>query len=494
MASGRIVAVGADGAEGVPVSLRGQLRVGQCVWTGQWSVVNMMTLETINLPGPREPPWMLGWEDDDDEHSGAFAYTDGEDEPVILDSWSISLRSVGGRVLVKDASGASGSAPVSRWLDEMIGSHIYMEVVVRIGPAMSRIDMTAASFHRARSGCTKWWSLLQLYKGLGLASSKGKPGRWVQKRWDAWMARLESLQCGDHLLKSKQYDPSRAAHGEDRSRVLKFPACSSVALFALLSMMAFSPREAGGFSETIPRAAAHDLLVSLVRFALHGNPVLGILLDANAKLQWPLPPQGVGAIRVGFDDNGDFDRDSFMAALNGSRVAHTWGATLAPVLRARGRRAPRLDVLQISFQSRLLTSSPALAAQLVHFLGLCLERQLGSSRSVDRRGPAPLVEVVMEPEQQQGDYAIDQLLVRYHHAGLAASSAEGLAHVSLATDKSRVWGMGILNTAVVLPTNTSLWAAPQVLVECRAEIGPPGEPPEGPPESHGGPTEFAFSL
>ena len=66
--------------------------------------------------------------------------------------------------------------------------------------------------------------------------------------------------------------------------------------------------------------------------------------------------------------------------------------------------------------------------------------ELARVQSGDRTDPNLLVHVVRNLDEQHGDYAIEQLLVRYQHANVVACTAEGLAHVSLATDKSRVWG------------------------------------------------------
>jgi len=98
-----------------------------------------------------------------------------------------------------------------------------------------------------------------------------------------------------------------------------------------------------------------------------------------------------------------------------------------------------VELLRPAFGQCLLSNTPTLAAQLVHYLGLELDKEILEPWDTSS---GALVKVVREPEEQSSDLAVEQKLLRYHQACLAASCTSGLQHVSVATDKSRVWGLG----------------------------------------------------
>ena len=60
---------------------------------------------------------------------------------------------------------------------------------------------------------------------------------------------------------------------------------------------------------------------------------------------------------------------------------------------------------------------------------------------------------------EANDYQLERHLQAYLQAGQAATAGADI--ISLATDKSRVHGKGISNTACFLPYNTAFWAPPQ---------------------------------
>jgi hypothetical protein len=423
----------------------------------RWQASDIITQEVSVLPVAR------GWELECDSEGYAVALVSSDGAELDVDELlPQSLYALpDGRQLTLLNEPDKGIKKT--FLDTAKAMYCSMVLSIKAGCMLNVLGLSAALFDMARGGCQVFWSLSAIAEAMSFGMFKGDHCRWAWQGMPQWLNSFKSLGLsGDHLLRSMQYSSHKRKHGEDPDRVLGFQAASTVGLIALLAQWAHcSPRQ-GGIKADREKQCAADLLQAFVNAACSGQDWQAtVLVDDQAQWHWPRPLSGTNAFKLNIVDGvvhlGPLAR--YMRNLSmPTPTAAKW------LKKAKLDTTDRVDLAELF---RVIAGLPALAAfrlQLFMALGLRLETMILRQHAEGAPAGDDWLMKLGSIEDDINSPASRNLMLQKHWAAsLTLAEQRGpLRMLSICTDKSRVGGLALQNTAVVLPSGECIMCFPQV--------------------------------
>ena len=341
--------------------------------------------------------------------------------------------------------------------------HLFMRVILKSGLADAEVKLVGAYCADLIFGHRFLLGVPSLVKGMALSVvQKGKLGKYLEKRYDAWKRALGSMQLGSHYFKAQERAADGRATHAFREGIMPLPyrTCTCSAAVALLCNFAFSNHNNCGFTQARDRQRAREMLESLVQPLLRRERLaLAVFLDSQVQFRMPAPPVGKRPRTLCFT-NGALDVGSFTNELS-TDPGGAFGRSLCEWLEERfprGRDYMMMEILEAVFGTKWRAT---LGMQLVHALGGHLENVLSESKGqAADYFDCMLVRPMRLSEATRLE--LQSRLRQYVQGSRREASIDKCKYLSVSLDKSRVYGLGMTNVACVLPSNKGWWAPPQV--------------------------------
>lgn len=433
------------------LALRWSLRFGAYVLRNAW------TKEEALVDAPADgTEWQIMCEDGE-----AFLVSVAE-EPLLVDVDDVfhwrAVQSEDGRILVLRAGQQDEQAVP---LESFERSHTLHAVDINMPPGGARASVRMAVYKHRRFGAVRV-SLPDLYRALGLEAYGGEPGRWVQSSSATWERMLGESGFGDSFLRSRQNEPGRLNHGEDGRRHLDWPSLDVAGLLWLLCTWGCAPRHRGGFRRPEDRDAATRMLSAWCRVLQLVDVRLAVFLDRQVSCEIAKAPAGLTPValhvRHGMVQVGGLLRQ--LVAHAADPLAQAWLQLAFP---GRSDEA-ELDIfgfLQVvAADAHESEASRVLLRQLVR---ACAQEIAEAVASRTERGEGGIPGMSLGASASVALQLDMRVLQGYCQAITQATADHScLRQLSCATDKSRVTGMPVTNSAFALESNLAFWAPPQV--------------------------------
>jgi len=383
------------------------------------------------------------------------------------------------------------------WEDRLL-AHRHGVARVQVGSAGGTVEVHMSCFDVPRkNGVSRcFFSLLDIHDALGLGrwrSGCGR-GRWVLRRHEHWGNLMMGLAVPGTFQKSmpvqlkqpvalhvetsdeesQMADAGGAGDGQvllptiesvaDETRVLPYPAADTVAYLTFVATSAYGTRHLGGVKKPEP---FREKLDGLLR-CLHGQPwKMSLWIASDVEFRWPAAPAGQYPTSISVSAMGKVDwRHNLVGDIrNMPLLDHK---VMLSALPPDGAQHETLT----SFVRRLIETRHVLLTQVLWRIGQRLDAAFaaalasaipGAAQDAAREVAKLHCTVVLPSEvdiQTRAD--VMRKIIAYWHLGRQAS--RGQKSMSLAYDKSRIFGMSMGNGAFVLRDGTAWWGPPQVLV------------------------------
>jgi len=232
----------------------------------------------------------------------------------------------------------------------------------------------------------------------------------------------------------------------------------------MLSVWAFYAPHCGGFKQPEDRSAAASILKAFCSTLQGMGWQMLLFMDEHAQHQPPKLDQGRLPFILEVADDlgvGVARLRAFCLEHADHRLAQAW-LNIPGLPLTEGRDSiPLLDfvscISKAAFKSRAVH---VLMAQVLRDVGARLDDVLGAAS----KGGPHLNNVQFKTFTGSSDTDRAYRLQGYMEAAALATERPGaLQFLSCCTDKSRVSGMPMQNTALALPNNVAWWSPPQVL-------------------------------
>ena len=423
----------------------------------RWQASDIITHEVCTLPPAR------GWELECDSEGYAIALVSSEGAELDLDELlpQTLYALPDERQLTLLSEPDTGFKKT--YLDTASAMYCTMLINIKVGCMLSILGLSSALFDMARGGCQVFWSLSSIAESMKFGMFKGDHTRWAWQGLPQWQNSFRSLGLSScHLLRSMQYASNKRKQGADPDRVLSFQAASTVGLLALLSQWAHcSPRQ-GGIKSAREKQCSADLLQAFVDAACKGQEWQAtVLVDDTTQWHWPRPLLGTNAYKLNIIDG---------VVQLGPLSRYMDNLTMPVPKAAKWLKKAKLDTTESIGMAELfsiLAGLPDLAAfrlQLFVALGMRLEAMILMQHAEGApAGDLWLIKAASAEDDISSPASRDLMLQRHWAASLIVAEQRGpLRMVSLCTDKSRVGGLPLQNTAVVLPSGECIMCFPQV--------------------------------
>lgn len=380
---------------------------------------------------------------------------------------------------------------------EGFDKHELRNASLQLGPTGARKKLQIAAFLHKRVMSHIFWDLLQLYDVAELTVGHGVASVWLYRGIKRWEGILTKLSVPGIVLRSKEITATEATSipepkpGESqvRWRVLRFPSADTVALLALLCLWADDRRGTFGLRHEQGRLAVRDILSALCR-CLRGEGLdLQISVGDDTILQYPAWPIGTNRVSAKVAPDLLIDVEEFGSRRVRDSLTKNARKKLDSLRLLRFATMPLVDFL-IALGGSLLEHW---FAQFVAQIGERIDSLYCKATSGTADGEVHGVSLDtsgLDIESGSTAFVTRQMLA-YHVASKEAM--RGCDTFSIAVDKSRVFGKGVMNCAVALPSNVAFWAAPKAVWEqCRGSLWGQlvGALPSEFPNSSGGPLSF----
>ena len=349
-------------------------------------------------------------------------------------------------------------------LAEEVSKHELLDLKLEFGLPKRQMDTTVAAFKwPLHHGLAIRWNLHSLYDLLGLKSHGGHRWTWVSKNWEPWSSFLKTLWSGEPgLHKAQQTNKSIDEDGENVNRCLGWPSVTTAALLALLSRFcATSAPQAGALSTPTDREAAKELLRAVLALLHEQSFKLNLLLDTHAVLRWPLPPSGNNAAT--FDVNGNQFVDV------GSQQPTELENPNDPCVNVFSALGVNVNdpLCLLTFFLKLAAWRPRRSNRGKVLLGqLCVSVAQTIDRVIMDLAECKDATWVLKRQSFNPHKCSPQELhvavLKYWESQKAFCKRQDITCLSVASDKSRVLGMSLLNTCMVVPGNLACWCFPVV--------------------------------
>lgn len=366
-------------------------------------------------------------------------------------------------------------------LDDKCARHRVAIVTYNPTP-VTNVDLVCFVFSRARAGnILLHWSLLSLYKLLGMSSFGGSGARWVRELHKGWNKTLGQYVAGCGVVLSTFTSPQTTERVKlpMPERCLSEPAVSSFGMIWLCSRFGMCNNTNGGLEKPEARSIAMQFVSDCFRTVARARQAweFEFVLDERWRCVWPRPDTSFGkiAVRMQVSPDGLVDLSEWARyACVGVRDS-AWGKFFAPLKKAKlSDWKVDLFLLQQIFAAGASKVSRILMAQLSLHLARRLEKVMGgvAKKSIVLTALPPLT---FQWSDDKVDFAkghqVDQVCTKYVLAGL--DSVSGSPELSIATDKGSVGQLPLQNTLLVAPNNAGVLACPAVdtMEPCVSPLG-----------------------
>jgi len=302
------------------------------------------------------------------------------------------------------------------------------------------------------------WNLLEIHSACAFTMRADRRNSWVQDRYEAWRKRLGATGLHFHLLRSQPYgDRAAGAFGD---RVAPWPSATTAALLTMLTWFSFAGKMGGGFDEqTGPgsnSSRARLFLDALLTCAM--TELQGLNLFAGEiEYRWPRPFAGTWPVSLKIIA-GAVEITPLLAKFARMGV---WGRTRVDAFRGKFRAQEFVDILVLL---EFFVSEPALfvdlGGQVIRQIALAIDSAIIAAFHGGRREVGEILTISWEAVLQSSNYALDNLLFRYHQAYNGFVKMARPHRWSMTVDKSRVYGIGLQLCAIAVG-NFAWWAPPQ---------------------------------
>lgn len=253
-----------------------------------WMLGHKVTQQVRPLPAPGgDGVWCLGYAD-----SGEGYIDDGEVSRWVYEflDQDVWLRNDGVTVI----RGPTGEMTLERRMT----TNLKCLATLALGPSRALVSFAFSIFF-IRSGCRCWWSLLGIYRGLGLTGKHGNGARWAQAMWPS-MDRVRILLGLHDIHLRRSATIGGETSDDDLDRVLLYPSVSTHMLIALCTRWSSLNRALGGLGTDREQQSVGNFLEELLHF-LNGRS-LNIVLRVSAGARWdpPLPVLGEACVSLDF--------------------------------------------------------------------------------------------------------------------------------------------------------------------------------------------------
>lgn len=318
------------------------------------------------------------------------------------------------------------------------------------------------------------WNLHSVYDILCLDSHGGHRWVWVAKNWEQWVRFCQAWLPfhSQALCKSQQDNKSIEDNGEDPQRCLLWPSASTFALLALLVRSFSGSQQQGGFSTFASRFAAKSLFRGLIDICASGGPFeIPLMLDSGSVLQWPHAARGCNVVKLSIGADLQVDFTSVVQApldVPGDFLAKAFSAMEVDI----GQPMHIVELVSrcASWKPRPLPRKDNLMGQLLFRLAQRLDMMLaGVKRDTAPAGSGAISEQPFDAHKCT-PAEMSRQLICYWQAQQAFGEG-GLQYLSLAADKSRVFGCSLLSTCLAKPSGEAVWAFLQAVRAGRVGSG-----------------------
>jgi hypothetical protein len=301
------------------------------------------------------------------------------------------------------------------------------------------------------------WNLADVHEILGF-KQYGHVGKWIYRRWQSWENLFNTRHIPGSLLRSRAYSPTTIDAAEDTlspwPRVLPFASIDTIGLIGMLATAGLCSVQHGGLRHDADAAACREVLKGLVD-AISSGWDLKLIFD-DVKFRWPAMPEGNGFVKVYVNPSGMVDLTDIYSA---ARDLQLRGRNIVAKLDLQHARTESV----FDFLKRVAERSFVLFVQVVWRIGLQLDSECCQLAST---GPLNVTEAKLwvTNDGMGIDTASKTEVQQYLHDYLATARrvTSGISQVSVAADKSRVFGKATFSGAVFLSNNTAAWMCPKV--------------------------------
>ena len=183
-------------------------------------------------------------------------------------------------------------------------------------PSGGHLEMKCYVYSWPRGGSRMGWVTQDLYEFLGVETFGGEPSKWVWSCLDRWQGHLSKIGIDDsHFIKGMA-SVTAAAASTSTSAFLRFTACSTIALLALLYTWSCMTPRRGGLREGVARARASSLLSALAKGACSQVFNIQLILDDAWECMWPRPDPVGTVLQLTVRPGGDLMLAPYIAMLN----------------------------------------------------------------------------------------------------------------------------------------------------------------------------------
>ncbi|CAK0805860.1 unnamed protein product, partial [Prorocentrum cordatum] len=340
-------------------------------------------------------------------------------------------------------------------LSEAVSRHTSHVVRMKTGVGGARVTLVVFRFGVKRKFANFYVVVKDVFNMLDLGRTTASGSVWAARYWPSWEKYLKKLGITS-VEKSVQTEPDRKKHGDDPTRVLKWPSVSTEALFAMCCRWAFCSQQQGGFSQEKDQASAKLIIGTMMKIAMRGRSTIPLYFKNVRRTPFG---QIIG------------DRGPFHVKIDGSSL--DLSIFQKNRMRADGVEAVRfctyLEKENINGQDiRIMTFLEAIApsvhcmstySQICWRVGEYVENAI--STSLDHGQRFDDFEASSPDDCNTSEAQVGHENALYLLGCKAHIDQCGVQFLSSATDKSRVRGMGLQNTAFATPDGVAWWAPTQ---------------------------------
>ncbi|CAK0816772.1 unnamed protein product [Prorocentrum cordatum] len=314
-------------------------------------------------------------------------------------------------------------------LSEAVPRHTSHVVRMKTGAGGALITLIVFRFGVKRKFAISYFVVKDVFNILDLGRTTASGSVWAARCRPSWEKYLKKLGITS-VEKFAQAEPDGKNHGDDPTRVLKWPSVSTEALFAMCCRWAFCSQQQGGFSQEKDQASAKLVIETVLKIAARPFYVkIDDCLDSSIFQKSRMKADGVEAVR--------FCTYLEKEDINGQDTH---------IVKFLGAIAPSVHCM---------STCPQICWSVGEYVEDAVSKSLDhEERFEDFDASSP--DDCNTSEAQVGHENALHLL-----GWKARVDQCGVQFLSVATDKSRARGMGLQNAAIATPDGVAWWAPTQ---------------------------------
>ena len=264
-----------------------------------------MLVHRTTLERRRLPPGDWALEYDDLGFAIVVSQCDGSDTVMVVEDLSL-------RTLCKDATGAlyvhtfprGAEQGTSFSLSDRMSRHEALECNMRVGSTSARLQVIIYFMRWPRQSFHYYWDSASLYSAMSLNTYQNFPSKWAWTSWkQSWLKFFKELGCEEYAVIGSLRTGANNNEHDSPHACLPTISLSTFATVGLLTRWCSASQKAGGLGDNARRAAAADMLASILRSASSREWSLALYFDDGWMPKWPLSEETAPDItlQVGVD-------------------------------------------------------------------------------------------------------------------------------------------------------------------------------------------------